>query len=103
VGKALTTLGDPRGVPMLIHVLAGGTGRFGRPRFSGWGRSEAARLLDDISGKNLPVARRTYSGDELSEQSEKELRDAADTYRAWWDEVRDRIVFDRVAMRWVLE
>lgn len=95
VGRALVRLGDARGVPMLIATVEGGR----RGAFNVWQRADAARTLNEVTGKWHNVANESGSRD-TSPEIERRFADAAADYRTWWEASKDRLVFDRATRRW---
>jgi hypothetical protein len=97
VGRALTLLGDSKGIPMLIRIV--GNEGFSDTRFGGWNRPHAAKVLNEISGKSLAIAEDQISGEATAEQ-EQQLAAAAKEFKSWWESVKGRLKFDRSTRQW---
>jgi hypothetical protein len=97
VGRALTLLGDAKGIPMLIRIV--GNEGFTDNRYGGWNRPYAAAVLNEVSGKSLEVAEDRMSG-EITAEQEQRFAAAAKEYKAWWDSVKGRLKFDRSTRQW---
>lgn len=94
---ALTALGDPVGVPVLLRIVAGESA--GRAPES-WARAQAARRCAEISGIDDRIPE--TSDHAASGEADKQFRALAAKYREWWNGVKDRIRFDAVTRRWVV-
>jgi hypothetical protein len=97
VGRAMTLLGESRGVPLLIRVVA--NEGFGERVQVVSHRPRAAKILNDVSGKSLDIANEEIHG-KANEDQEKRLAEAAKEYRTWWESNKGRLKFDKSSRQW---
>lgn len=97
LGMAMALLGESKGIPLLIRIVAGEG--FAEGRFFDWCRPHAARELNEISGKSLDVANERISGEATPEQ-ERSLAAAGKEYKAWWESAKGKLKFDKSTRQW---
>jgi hypothetical protein len=96
VSVALSSLGRREGIEALLSVMENGAGGLGRS--DDYVRHEAGEALNRIAN------RRIYSGTfEPGAPLQGNADDAAKQFRAWWDEVKDKIRFDETRRAWVVD
>jgi hypothetical protein len=97
VGTALASLGRKEGIDLLIGVMEGRSGG-GMGHHDDYERHSAGEALNRIAG------RRVYTGSyEPGGALRGNADEAAKQFRAWWDEVKDKIRFDETRRAWIVD
>jgi hypothetical protein len=91
IAKAVVTLGDPRGIPVLIDVMRRGGSR------TGWAEHSAGEALNRVVGETI------YAGSAGPGMGVTgNARAAAGRFAEWWEASKDRLRFDDERGAWVV-
>ncbi|MEM8884467.1 MAG: hypothetical protein AAGD14_10375 [Planctomycetota bacterium] len=89
LAQGLVRLGSRKGVPLLIAYVA-------NRRNDAWERHSAAEVLNEVTRRGTYVGGNMWGASADSDRLDK----AAEAFRKFWDEKKDKLSFDRKVGAW---